>query len=192
MTTIENYDSITCNICFNERPTDLMVKLIKINNTPCCCCNINICIRCAMILQERKYQDRKCPICRINYFKYAFCDLINNNNEDNKDNKDEEDNEDHEDNEDNENTEDNEDEYINEIQNMSETFYLLKFGNTRYAIKNIDRVKIMEHVDEWLNIYKTQDGSRGRFVLMSRYDTLIPVGKFNPRTKKVRLLRRLM
>lgn len=180
MTTIENCDSIKCDICFNERPMDLMVKLINFNYTPCCCCNINICVRCAMSLQERKYQDRKCPICRIKYFKYAFCDLINNNNEDNKDNKDEED------------TEDNEDENINEIQNMTETFYLLKFGNTRYATKKSDRVKLMEQVDEWLNIYKTQDGSGGRLVLMSRDDTLNPVGKFNPGIKKLRLLRRLM
>jgi hypothetical protein len=136
-----------------------------------------------MTLQERKYQNRKCPICKIRYFKYSFCDLINNNNENKKDEEDTEDNEDNE---------DNEDEDINEIQNMTETFYLLKLGDTRYAMKKTDKVKMKEHVDEWFNIYRIQNGSGIGLVLMSRYDTLNPVGKFNPGTKKVRLLRRLM
>jgi hypothetical protein len=140
-----------------------------------------------MTLQERKYQDRKCPICRIKYFKYSFCDLINNNNEDKKDEEDTEDNEDNED-----INENNEDEDIDEIQNMTHTFFLIKYRDLRYAMKKTDKVKMIEQVDEWLNIYRTQDGSGGRLVLMSRYNTLNPIRQYNPRTKKIRLFRRLM
>lgn len=105
----------------------------------------------------------------------------------NNDYKDTEDNEDKDtqDNEDNEDEKDTED--INEIQNMSETFFIIKIGNIRYAMKKTDKVKLIEKVyDEWLNIYIIQNGSGGKLVLMSRYDTLNPIKVFNPSTMEIR------
>ena len=94
-------------------------------------------------------------------------------------------NNDYKDTEDNEDTQDTED--INEIQNMSETFVIIKIGNTRYAMKKTDKVKFIEKVyDEWLNLYIIQDGSGGKLVLMSRYDTLNPTKVFNPMTREIR------
>ena len=79
---MEKTASMTCDICYNERPDDLMVKLVSKENDyyiPICKCNINICIRCALVLQ--KDNDKKCPTCRKSYLRYEFCDLVKSDEE---------------------------------------------------------------------------------------------------------------
>jgi hypothetical protein len=65
-----------CDICFEECPDKIMVKLVNFDNkkyVPCCCCNINICVICAIHMSN---SVKKCPICRTDYKTYQFSDLV--------------------------------------------------------------------------------------------------------------------
>ena len=64
-----------CDICFDERCRDeSMVRLVNMVDgkyTRCCCCNINICIRCS-IGMHRSNSVKKCPLCRSSYEAIVF------------------------------------------------------------------------------------------------------------------------
>ena len=51
-----------CNICYSERPTDMMVKLCNKNKVTVCNCTISICRICSDQMQQKS-----CPTCRTNF-----------------------------------------------------------------------------------------------------------------------------
>lgn len=57
-----------CNICYNERPKDMMVKCCNKHNTKVCDCNVSICRRCADSM------ELKCPTCRTKCNKFTYAD----------------------------------------------------------------------------------------------------------------------
>ena len=64
-----------CDICFDDRCRDeSMVRLVNIVDgkyTRCCCCNINICIRCSIGI-HRSNSVKECPLCRSSYEAGVF------------------------------------------------------------------------------------------------------------------------
>lgn len=61
-------NNLTCDICYNERPKDMMVKCCNTSNIRVCECNVSICRRCADSMML------KCPTCRTKCDKFVYAD----------------------------------------------------------------------------------------------------------------------
>jgi hypothetical protein len=64
-------DTFDCDICYNERPTDIMVKLCNETKIKVCNCNISICRKCA-----DKMQQKSCPTCRKTFNQFVYTDEV--------------------------------------------------------------------------------------------------------------------
>jgi hypothetical protein len=62
--------TITCDICYEERQEDMMVRCCDRNDVRVCSCNVSICRRCADKMELR------CPTCRKRCFKYTYIDEV--------------------------------------------------------------------------------------------------------------------
>lgn len=63
---------INCDICYNERPTDMMMRCCNNQNVRVCECNVSICRRCADSM------SLKCPTCRSKCNKFTYVDEAKN------------------------------------------------------------------------------------------------------------------
>ena len=68
-------DKFECNICYSERPTDIMVKLCYKNKVKVCNCIISICRICS-----DKIQQKSCPTCRTNFNQVVYLDEVTEKN----------------------------------------------------------------------------------------------------------------
>lgn len=64
----QDINILTCDICFNERPNDMIVKCCDKNNIRVCECNISICRRCA------DKMNKNCPTCRHKFHAFIYAD----------------------------------------------------------------------------------------------------------------------
>lgn len=65
---IKDIDNLTCDICYNDRPRDMMIKCCDKKNIKVCECNVSICRRCA------DNMTLKCPTCRTKCDKFVYAD----------------------------------------------------------------------------------------------------------------------
>ena len=61
-------DESICDICYNQRPIDMMTNCCDENDVRVCECKISICRRCA------DNMTLKCPSCRIKFYKFTYSD----------------------------------------------------------------------------------------------------------------------
>jgi len=146
-----------CDICFDECPDKLMVRLVKKIDgvyARCCCCNINICVRCAMTMQ--KPIMNKCPLCRTSYEIYVFNDLVGTNGWDENDG----------------DAFDAHDRRV--IKNKFDKYMIVIIDEITYAMKRSQ--KGMNYID----LYNLQSYNRKKKeLMMSSYDIYNSVGMFN-------------
>jgi hypothetical protein len=67
---IENKNISTCDICYNEREKDMMVKCCDKNKFRVCECNVSICRRCA------DHMNKTCPTCRKIFDMFIYEDEV--------------------------------------------------------------------------------------------------------------------
>jgi len=65
---VKDTDNLTCDICYNDRPKDMMIKCCDKNNIKVCECNVSICRRCSDSM------TLKCPTCRTKCAKFVYVD----------------------------------------------------------------------------------------------------------------------
>jgi hypothetical protein len=126
-----------------------------------------------MTIQNSIGLPNKCPSCRKEYEIYVFKDLVGKDVVD-------------------DNGEDAYDTHMrNDVRNAADRFMVVIFGNQRFAIKRKDNKRIREGYDGYVSIYEFQSFNRDeKKLMMSVYDRMNPVGKFNGMIKKVKIFNR--
>jgi hypothetical protein len=148
-----------CDICFDECPDKLMVRLVKKIDgvyARCCCCNINICVRCAMTMQKSVMNE--CPLCRTFYEIYVFNDLVGTDGWDENDG----------------DAFDAHDRRV--IQNKYDKYIIAIIDGMSFAVLRSDKDRGMNYID--LHAFESYNRKK-KELMMSRYDIRNPVGVFD-------------
>jgi len=75
------------------------------------------------------------------------------------------------------------------VLDMTTVFVIVNFNGLRFAILKGDRLRMKQNpkLNEWINLYKIQNNSTPRNIMMTRSDMDTDCGIFNPSTNKLRL-----
>lgn len=76
-----------------------------------------------------------------------------------------------------------------ELIDVTRIFVVANFGGRKFAILKSDRLMIKKNpnLNVWINLYKIQNNSTSKNIMMSKSDMNEECGTFNPSTNKIRI-----